>query len=149
MTRSNSPMTSGAADPDDGRAADDRTEPPRMPGPTGDAPLSTESVGDPDAVDPSAPTQGGAAAGAVLGTLVAGPIGLVAGAAAGAVAGSAAGAGRDDDLEPADAERIDDRQVADASPRLERGAPTSRPVRAGDDIPVIDALTETLETQPD
>ena len=51
--------------------------------------LSTETVGDPDANDPAAAGQEGAAAGAVLGALAGGPIGAVAGAGIGGAAGSA------------------------------------------------------------
>lgn len=59
-----------------------------MPRPR-DRVLSTESIGDPEADDPEAAGQEGAAAGAVLGTFVGGPIGAVAGAVIGGAAGSA------------------------------------------------------------
>lgn len=59
-----------------------------MPRPK-DRVLSTETVGDPDADDPEAAGQEGAAAGAVLGAVVGGPIGVVAGAVIGGAAGSA------------------------------------------------------------
>ncbi len=49
----------------------------------------SETTGDPEADDPEAAGQEGAAAGAVLGTVVGGPIGAVAGAVIGGAAGSA------------------------------------------------------------
>jgi hypothetical protein len=111
-----------------------------MPGPTGAAPQTTESIGDPDAGDPAAAVQGGAAAGAVLGTVVAGPIGLAAGAAIGAVTGGAAAPGGAGDRHPAD-----DQPTARTAAETQRGARTPGPPTAGDDIPVVDTLTEMTE----
>jgi hypothetical protein len=51
--------------------------------------LIAEQVGDPEADDIMSGGHEGAAAGAIAGTAVAGPVGLVAGAAIGAVAGVA------------------------------------------------------------
>ncbi len=73
-----------------------------MPRPK-DRVLSTETVGDPEADDPKAAGQEGAAAGAVAGALVGGPIGAV----AGAVVGGAAGTAGETADEPADERRHD------------------------------------------
>ena len=118
---------------------DVRREAPSVPGPMGEAPLTTESIGDPDAGDPTAAVEGGAATGAVLGTIVAGPIGLAAGAALGAAAGAAGAPGRTD--EAADDAR--GRRPAPSAIERQRGVAAPGPLDAGEDIPVVDALTET------
>ena len=109
-----------------------------VPGPMGQAPLATESVGDPDAGDPTSAAEGGAATGAVIGTVLGGPIGLAAGAAIGAAAGGVTSPTRDD-------EAVDDaggREPAPSSDAAHRGRRAPGPLGAGEDIPVIDALTE-------
>jgi hypothetical protein len=77
------------------RAVDPAGRPePYVDGPTGPAPLATESRGDPGAEDDRR-TEGGAAGGALAGTAVAGPVGGVVGGVVGATIGAAADEGRD------------------------------------------------------
>jgi hypothetical protein len=85
-------------------SASDRPEPPNYQGqvPTSHHPSKpAESIGDPDADDPEAGGHEGAAAGAVLGTAVAGPFGMAAGALVGGIAGTA-GEAVDDPDDPRD-----------------------------------------------
>jgi hypothetical protein len=108
-----------------------------MPGPTGAAPQSTESIGDPDAGNPASAAEGGAATGAVIGTVVAGPVGLAAGAVIGAVTGAAASPTQAGEGHPADLISPDR-----TSAERVRGARTPGPPTAGEEIPVVDDLTE-------
>ena len=145
------PLAAGTDEPGDPA---ERTSPPTMPGPTGDAPMSTESVGDPHADDPGGAVAGGAATGAALGTLVAGPIGLAAGAAIGALGGAAAGADRDggpDPTDPVDPTATEGRPAPSATAE-DRGLASpggDRATSASDDVPVIDVLTEMTEGRAD
>jgi hypothetical protein len=109
-----------------------------MPGPSGSAPVSTESIGDPDAGDPTAAIEGGAATGAVIGALVGGPIGLAAGAAVGAAAGTASTPGRDDPS----ADDPGGRRPRPSASEPRRGVLDPGPPRADEDVPVVDALDE-------
>jgi hypothetical protein len=148
------PLAAGTDEPGDPA---ERTSPPTMPGPTGDTPMSTESIGDPHADDPGGAVAGGAATGAALGTLVGGPIGLAAGAAIGALGGAVAGADRDGAAGPADpADSADpaarERRPAPSPTADDRGLASpagDRATSASDDVPVIDALTEMTEGRPD
>ena len=97
---------------------------------TADRIPTSEAVGDPDEGSPEASSQSGAATGAILGTAIAGPLGMAAGAGLGAGAGAATAGDADrprtrDDLrkdEQFDDWRSDDGDTNDANDTYERAA---------------------------